>query len=70
MGPDDVLEVHGTGALTIVDPEDVEYTSMDSSHRHDPVSVIGLRMHVLTEGATFDLGSRKAVQHEPSSSGR
>jgi cyanophycinase len=70
LGPDDVLEVRGTGALTIVDPEDVEYTSMDSSHRHDPVSVIGLRMHVLTEGATFDLRSRKAIQRELSSSGR
>ena len=70
LGPDDVIEVRGTGALTIVDPEDVEYTSMDSSHRHDAVSVIGLRMHVLTHGATFDLRSRQAVQHELTASER
>ena len=70
LGPDDVLEVHGTGALTIVDPEDVEYTSMDSSHSHDPVSVIGLRLHVLTAGATFDLNTRIATQHQLQNSGR
>ena len=57
---DDVLEVHGSGALTIVDPQDVEYTSMDSSHRDDPVCIIGLRVHVLTEGATFDIRKREA----------
>ena len=60
VGPDDVLEVHGSGALTIVDPKDVEYTSMDSSHRDDPVCVIGLRLHVLTERCTFDLSTREA----------
>ena len=69
LGPDDVLRVRGTGALTIVDPEDVEYTSMDSSHSHDPVSVIGLRMHVLTEGGTFDLGSRMATQRQLETTG-
>ncbi len=57
---DDVVEVHGSGALTIVDPRDVEYTSMDSSHRDDPVCVIGLRLHVLTEGCTFNLTTREA----------
>lgn len=60
LGADDVLEVAGSGALTIVDPEDVDYTSMDSSHRDDPVCVIGLRLHVLTDGSRFDCGSRTA----------
>jgi len=70
LDPDDVIKVRGTGALTIVDPQDVEYTSMDSSHSHDPVSVIGLRMHVLTDGATFDLETRTATQHQLQASGR
>jgi len=70
LGPDDVLEVHGTGALTIVDPQDVEFTSMDSAHSHDPVSVIGLRMHVLTEGARFDLESRVATRNQLATSRR
>jgi cyanophycinase len=58
LSSDDVLEVRGSGALTIVDPQDVEFTSMDSSHQDDPVCIVGLRVHVLTDGATFDLGDR------------
>ncbi len=61
LGPDDVLEVCGSGALTIVDPQDVDYTSMDSSHRDEPVCIVGLRVHVLTDGATFDVASRTAT---------
>ncbi|MDF1699766.1 MAG: cyanophycinase [Planctomycetota bacterium] len=61
LGPDDVMEVRGSGALTIVDPQDVEYTSMDSSHRDDPVCIVGLRVHVLTEGATFNMATRQAL---------
>ncbi len=60
LNGDDVLEVTGSGALTVVDPTDVDFTSMDSSHAHDPVCIIGLRVHVLTEGATFDIRARKA----------
>lgn len=70
FGRDDVLEVHGSGALTIVDPQDVEYTSMDSSHRDDPVCIVGLRVHVLTEGATFDVNARTARPPEPVVPGR
>ncbi len=65
-----VIEAHGSGALTIVDPEDVEYTSMDSSHRDDPVCIVGLRVHVLTEGATFDVVSRIARPPQPATTGR
>ena len=70
LSADDVLEVRGTGALTVVDPADVEFSSMDSSHHHDPVCVIGLRMHVLTDGATFDLCSRHAEPAPRHSNGR
>jgi cyanophycinase len=60
LDADDVLEVAGTGAITIVDPTDVEYSSMDSSEQHDPVSIIGIHLHVLIEGGTYDLRSRRA----------
>ena len=61
MGPDDVIHVRGSGALTLVDPCDVEFTSMDSSHRDDPVCVIGLKLHVLTHRCTFDMRARTAA---------
>lgn len=60
LGPDDVLEVTGSGAITIIDPTDLEHSSMSSADSHSPVSVIGIRMHVLVEGGTFDLTTRQA----------
>ncbi|MHC4848841.1 MAG: cyanophycinase [Planctomycetota bacterium] len=60
LGPDEVLEVAGSGALTIVDPAGVEHSSMDSTHQHEPVCIIGVRLHILVEGGTFDLRSREA----------
>jgi len=60
IGPDEIIKVTGSGALTIVDPGDVEYTSMDSAKQDDPVSIIGLRLHVLVDGGEFNLITRKA----------
>lgn len=60
IGPDDCLEVDGSDAITIIDPSDVQYTSMDSANEDDAVCIIGVRLHILTEGASFDLHSREA----------
>lgn len=62
IGPDDTLEVLGSGAITVVDPSEIEYTSMDSASRHEPVCVIGARLHVLTEGASYNIGTRQAFE--------
>ncbi|MEO8083772.1 MAG: cyanophycinase [Ardenticatenales bacterium] len=61
IGPDDVLTVAGSGAITVVDPSDVSFTSLDSANRHDPVSILGVRLHVLTDGAKYDLMERRAT---------
>jgi cyanophycinase len=61
IGPTNMLEVLGSGAATIIDPSELEYSSMADAERNDPVSMIGLRLHVLTSGATFDLDRRKAT---------
>ena len=60
IDPNDVLEVHGTGAITIVDPSDLEYSSMDSAKQSEAVCMINVRLHVLTEGARYDIQSRRA----------
>lgn len=57
---EDRLEVVGSGAITIVDPSEVDYSSMDSARPHDPVSVLNVRLHVLIHGATYDIPSRRA----------
>jgi cyanophycinase len=61
MGPDDSLEVVGSGALTILDPSEVEYSSADAAKAGEPVSIVGLRVHVLLGGARYDLETRKAT---------
>jgi cyanophycinase len=60
IGPDDVLEVHGAGGVTVIDPSDVSHTTMEHVKRHEPVSILGLRVHVLAQGATFHLRTREA----------
>jgi cyanophycinase len=60
IDPDYKLEVVGSGALTIVDPAELEFSSMDSAKRHDPVCLINIRLHVLVEGGTYDFETRKA----------
>jgi cyanophycinase len=60
IGPDNVMEVVGSGAVTIVDPSEVEHSSMDQVEKDDPVCLIGVRLHVLVHGASFDLNTRKA----------
>ena len=59
--PDNVIRVHEAGALTIVDVSDLEYSSMASVREGSPVELIGVRLHVLSHGAKYNLTTRKAV---------
>ena len=61
IGPDETLEVAGGGALTIVDPSELEFSSMARVRKNDPVCLIGLRLHILDNGSTFNLHSRVAA---------
>ena len=54
------MEVEGSGGVTIVDASDVSYSSMDSVVEGEPVCMLGLRLHVLIAGATFNLHTRVA----------
>lgn len=58
---DNVVEVVGKGGITIVDVSDLEHSSMASVSEGEPVELIGVRLHVLTHGATYDLNSHKAT---------
>lgn len=60
IGPDDVFEVAGSGSVSVLDPSDLTYSSMDSAHQSEPVCLVGLRLHVLTEGWKFDMHLREA----------
>ncbi|MGH8138015.1 MAG: cyanophycinase [Steroidobacteraceae bacterium] len=61
IGPDEVVEVEGSGGVTIVDGSDVSYSSIDGAADGQPVCMLGLRLHVLIAGATFNLNTRTAT---------
>jgi cyanophycinase len=60
IAPDDTFEVVGGGALTIVDPSDLQFSSMAHVRKNDPVCLIGLKLHVLDHGSTFNIRTREA----------
>ena len=60
IGPDNTLEVEGSGALTVVDASELQFSSMADAGQTKPVCLLGLKVHILVEGATFNLHTRKA----------
>ena len=58
--PGDDLEVVGSGGITIIDPTDLSYSSMDRARRGDPVSLLGIKLHILISGGRFEIQSRQA----------
>src|SRR6478735_924454 len=60
IGPDETVEVEGSGGVTIVDAKETTFSSMDSASEGQPVCVLGLKVHILVAGATFNLSSRVA----------
>jgi cyanophycinase len=61
IAPDQTLEVVGGGALTIVDPSGLEFSSMARVRKNDAVCLIGLKLHILDQGSTFNLQTRVAA---------
>jgi len=61
ISPDEVIEVEGSGGATIIDASDVSYSSIAEASEGQPVCMLGLKLHVLVAGATFDLKSRLAA---------
>jgi len=60
IGPEEVLEVEGTGGVTVVDPSEVNFSSIASADEGQPVCMLGLRLHVLVAGATYNLSTHSA----------
>src|SRR5882757_7420414 len=60
IGPDETIEVEGSGGVTVVDGSEVSFSSMGQVAEGQPVCMLGLRLHVLVAGATFNLHTRVA----------
>jgi cyanophycinase len=55
IGPDETIEVEGSGGVTVVDASDVSYSSIGDVGEGQPVCMLGLKLHILVAGATFNL---------------
>lgn len=60
IAPDNTVEVVGSGGVTVVDAGDMQFSSMDRAGQSDTVCMLGIIVHVLVAGATFNLHTRKA----------
>lgn len=60
IGPDNTLEVEGSGAITVVDASKLQFSSIADVASNKPVCLLGLTVHILTAGATFNLHTRQA----------
>ncbi len=57
--PDRVFEVEGSGSVTIIDPEHLSYSSMDRARKNESLSLLDLKLHILSKGCHFDIHDRK-----------
>jgi cyanophycinase len=60
ISPDNTVEVEGSGGITVVDAAEVQFSSMDHVEEGRPVCLLGVKIHILARGATFNLQSRQA----------
>ncbi|MFZ9887408.1 MAG: cyanophycinase [Myxococcota bacterium] len=65
IDPDDVVHVVGSDAITVVDPSALEHSSMPYTEVGRAVCLTNIRLHILVDGATFDLKTRRALPPPP-----
>jgi cyanophycinase len=61
ISPDEIVEVEGSGGVTVVDGSDLMHSSIDRLGDGQPVCMLGLRLHILVAGATFNLNTHLAA---------
>ncbi len=57
--PDNTLEVFGAGAATIIDGSQMLYSDVYKIKPRRPVAMVGMIMHVLTEGLGYNIETRE-----------
>jgi cyanophycinase len=60
INPDRVIEVVGAGAITLVDASALGHSSVATEDNGKPICLTNIRVHVLTQGATYNLETREA----------
>jgi cyanophycinase len=68
IDPQRKLTVVGAGALTLVDASELTHSSVAEASEGSPVTLTNIRLHILANGSTFDLETRKAQAPDRSAS--
>jgi cyanophycinase len=55
------VEIVGTGAITVIDVSDLDHSGMADAKEGAAVNLIGVRLHVLTDGCRYNLDDRRAT---------
>ena len=61
IGNDNVLEVVGTGGVTVIDPAEMAGSNIVELAPDAPIRITNLRLHALTGGARYDLDFRRTL---------
>lgn len=64
IGPDNILEVVGSGTITVVDASALSHSSMWNAKPGQALSLLGLKVDVMGEGCRYDLKERRAFPPE------
>ena len=54
----DAFEVFGSGTVTVVDASDLTYTNLNEPEGNLPLTICGVKIHILSAGDRFDLARR------------
>lgn len=60
IGPEDTMDIVGSGTVTVVDGAGMRYSSAHSADRNQGLGMLGLKMDILHEGCSYDLNLRQA----------
>jgi len=61
IDPSGVIEAVGSGALTIIDMSELEYSSVATASIGDSISLVGVRYHTLMNGDKYDMSTHKVT---------
>lgn len=56
-----ILEVLGSGTVTIIDGSNISYNSIAEVHESEPFSVIGVQVNILSSSVRYDIYNRKQM---------
>jgi cyanophycinase len=59
IDPEHSFEVVGSGGVTVIDPVHLSYSSMSKASKKEALSMLDLKLHILSQGCTFDIHERK-----------